>query len=186
MDVFIEQLVKRKANARSISVIIGVVLMLVLLPVICFYLAFNFMAYFLYIGIFIIMFGIYLAWYFITSQRVEYEYSVAGGTLSVAKIIAKRKRKKIVNVEVKDFDLLCKASDSRLNGRRFVKHYSAAGDVKDEENTYCATFNSPAFGSCVLFFTPNEKILQAMKSHLKKDIVLELFYHRGTQNGSNR
>ena len=49
--------------------------------------------------------------------------------------------------------------------------------MRKSENYY-AVYNSAAFGRCLLIFTPNEQILQGMKKHLNKDIVLKLFYNR--------
>lgn len=184
MDIFNEQVVKRKTNARSVAVIIAVISLLILLPAICGLLAFIITPYFAYIGLFVLIFGIYLAWYFITSQRVEYEYSVSGGVLDVAKIVSKRKRKRVTKLEIKDIDLFCKINDKRIGERNYAKHFVAAENPKDLENTYCAVYNDPARGRTILMFTPNEKIREAMKPSLKKDIVLEMFYHRGTQNGS--
>lgn len=184
MDIFIEQVVKRKRNVRSVGIIVLVISLLILLPVLCGALAFVITPYFAYIGLFVLIIGIYLAWYFITSQRVEYEYSVTGGTLDVSKIISKRKRKRITRVEIKDIDLFCKINDKRINEKNYAKHFMAAADLKDNENTYAAVYNNPAQGRTILMFTPNEKIREGMKDYLKKDIVLEMFYHRGTYNGN--
>ncbi len=184
MDVFIEQVIKRKRNAKSIAVIVLVLSLLVLIPVFCFVLAFIMIPYFAYVGLFVFIIGIYLAWYFITGQRVEYEYSVVSGTLDIAKIISKRKRKRITKVEIKDIELFCKISDNRINEKIYQKQFMAAGDPNDEENTYCVVYNSPAYGRTILTFTPNEKIREGMKPYLKKEIVLEMFYNRGTRNGS--
>lgn len=185
MDIFIEQVVKRKRNAKSVAVIIATLALLILLPVTCGCLAFIITPYFAYVGLFIFMIGIYLAWYFITSQRVEFEYSVTGDTLDVSKIVSKRKRKRVVRVEIKEIDLFCKIDDERLNEKSYTKHFIAAENPNDIEKTYCAVYNNPALGRTILTFTPNEKIRQAMKPYLKKDIVLEMFYHRGNQYGNH-
>lgn len=182
MEIFFEQVVKRKRNAKSTGIIILTVFLLLFLPALCIVLAYIIQAYFIYIGLFVLIFGIYLAWYFITSQRVEYEYAVSGDTLEIAKIVSKRKRKRMTKLEIKDIDLFCKIDDKRVNERGYAKHISAAEDPRDTKNTYCAVYNDPARGRTLLVFTPNKKIREAMKPHLKKDIVLEMFYHRGPRN----
>lgn len=184
MDAFIEQVIKRKRNARSVAIIVLVISLLVLLPVICGFLAFIITPYFAYISLFVLMIGIYLAWYFITGQRVEYEYSVNVGTLDIAKVISKRKRKRITKVEIKDIELFCKVSDKRINEMVYQKHFMAAGDPSDKENTYCIVYRSEAYGRTILTFSPNEKIRQGMKPFLKKEIVLEMFYNRGPRDGN--
>lgn len=184
MDIFIEQVIKRKRNAKSIAIIVLVLSLLILIPVFCFMLAFIITPYFMYIGLFIFMIGIYLAWYFITGQRVEYEYSVTSGTLDVSKIISKRKRKRVTKIEISDIDLFCKMSDKRITEKNYQKQFMAASDPNDKENTYCVVYHSPAYGRTILTFTPNEKIREGMKPYLKKEIVLEMFYNRGPRNGS--
>lgn len=184
MEVFIEQVIKRERTARSVAIIVLVISLLILVPVTCGVLAFIITPYLLYVGLFIFMIGIYLAWFFITGQRIEFEYSVASGTLDIAKIISKRKRRRVTKVEIKDIDLFCKVTDKRINERVYQKHFMAAGDPNDKENTYCIVYNNPAYGRTILTFSPNEKIRQAMKPHLKKEIVLEMFYNRGPRNGS--
>lgn len=185
MDAFIEQVVKRKRNARSVAIIVLVIGLLILLPVICCLLAYVITPYFIYIGLFIFVIGIYLAWFFITGQRVEFEYSVNLGTLDIAKVISKRKRRRVTKVEIKDIDLFCKVTDKRIDEKIYQKQFMAAGDPNDKENTYCIVYHSPAYGRTILTFTPNEKIRQGMKPYLKKEIVLEMFYNRGPQNGSH-
>lgn len=184
MDIFIEQVVKRKRNAKSIAIIVLVLSLLILIPAICCVLAFIAIPYFAYIGLFIFIIGIYLAWYFITGQRVEFEYSVNSGTLDIAKIISKRKRKRVTKVEIKDIDLFCKVTDKRINERNYQKQFMAAADPNDNENTYCVVYQNPAYGRTILTFTPNEKIREGMKPYLKKEIVLEMFYNRGPRNGN--
>ena len=58
----------------------------------------------------------------------------------------------------------------------------ASGEIPSykvaEDENYYAAFNSPAFGKCLLIFTPNENILEGMKSHLDKKLVIKLFYRK--------
>ncbi|MCH5299875.1 MAG: hypothetical protein J1E56_01035 [Ruminococcus sp.] len=184
MDVFIEQVIKRKRNVKSIAIIVLVLSLLILAPVICCLLAFVITPYFVYIGLFVFIIGIYLAWYFITGQRIEYEYSVASGTLDISKIISKRKRKRVTKIEIADIDLFCKITDKRINERKYQKQFMAAADPNDKENTYCVVYHSTAYGRTILTFTPNEKIREGMKPYLKKEIMLEMFYNRGSRNGT--
>jgi hypothetical protein len=61
---------------------------------------------------------------------------------------------------------------------RFSKNYIAAADIDKESENFYATFNSPAYGKCLLIFTPNEQILQEMKPHLNRNLVVKLFYKK--------
>lgn len=179
-DIFIEQLVKRKRRGRDIAVFIITLALVILIPVIFVALAIMklVVAYFIYIAFFLLMFGIWFIWYVRSSQNVEFEYQMVQDTIVVSKITAKRRRKEIVRIDVKLFDCLAKANDDSVKNLNFMKAYEACEDFSDDDNTYYAVYQHAAYGRTALIFTPNEKILKAMKPYLKKDIVLKLFYSR--------
>lgn len=151
----------------------------ILIPVMCCLLAYVITPYMIYIGLFIFMVGIYIVWYVITSQKVDFEYSVAGGELDIAKVISLRKRKKICSIKINEIDKLGKGEET-VDNMRFSKSYIACADIDKTDDNYYAVFNSPAYGRCLLIFNPNDDILKVMKGHLKKDIILKLFYNRNT------
>lgn len=179
-DIFIEQLVKKKRKVKDRIIFIVTLLLVILIPVLFIVLAKMqiLIAYFIYIAFFLLLFGVWLVWFIRTNQNVEYEYQMVQEVIVVSKITAKRKRKEIVKIDVKLFDRLAKAKDDSVKNLNFMKVYEACADFYDEENTYYAVYQHPAYGRTALFFTPNEKILNAMKPYLKKDIVLKLFYNR--------
>ena len=100
-------------------------------------------------------------------------------TLVVSKIIAKRKRKELIKVDVRHFDDLAKGNNNSYNKTKFTKVFEACADLNKEDDIYYAVFTHAGYGKCALLFNPEEKILKAMKPYLKKDIVLKLFYNRG-------
>lgn len=178
MEGFIEQVVKRKNGSKQLFIKIISIVILVSIPFIAAALAIALqIQYIMFIGLFLTLGGIYAVWYVFSCQKVEYEYSVAGNDLDIAKIIALRKRKKICRVPINEIEELTK-DESKLNNVRITKSFYAACDVKSTEDNYYAIFNDPAYGKCVLIFNPNETILEGMKSHLNKKIVLRLFYNR--------
>ncbi len=177
MEGFNEQVVKRKNKLKNLIIKIVAVLLLITVPVICIMLAYVITSYMIYVGLFLFLGGIYLVWYVFSSQKVEFEYSVAGDELDISKIISLRKRKKVCKVPIREIEKLEKNEDI-INNMRFTKTFIAARDVDAKDENYYAVFNSPAYGKCLLIFSPNEQILQGMKPYLKKDIVIKLFYNR--------
>lgn len=177
MEGFNEQVVKRVNKLKNTVIKVLSIVLLITVPIICVLLAYVITPYMIYVGLFLLMGGIYIVWYVITSQRVEFEYSVAGDELNVAKIISLRKRKRICKVPIREIELLEKG-DGAIKDMRFSKTFIAAGDLDKSDENYYAVFNSAAYGKCLLVFSPNEQILLGMKSYLNKDIVLKLFYHR--------
>lgn len=177
MDTIVEQLVIKKRKAADIAKIILTILMAILLPLICILLAYKVQAYFIYISFFVFLICIYLAWYIITSQYVEFEYAITNNNITVDKIIAKRKRKKLLDLDIRQFENLCKITDSKVANKKFTKYTIAAQDI-DSNETYVATYHSEAYGNCALFFTPSDKVLEAMRPYLKREIMMDLFYKK--------
>lgn len=177
MEVFNEQVVKRAKKPRNLIIKILAVFLLIAIPTLCFVLAPLVLAYLIYVGFFLFLGGIYVVWYIFNIQKVDFEYSVVGDELKIAKIIALRKRKKICTVPIRDIEMVEK-SDEKISNIRFMKTFVAARDIDAKDENYYVVFNSVAYGRCLLIFTPNEQILQGMKPFLNKDIVLQLFYHR--------
>ena len=109
--------------------------------------------------------------------KVDFEYSVSGNELEIAKVVALRKRKTMCKVQINEIERLEK-DDTEIKKMRFLKTFIAARDIDSKDENYFAVFNSPAYGRCLLVFTPNEDILNGMKPHLNKNIVVQLFYKR--------
>ena len=60
----------------------------------------------------------------------------------------------------------------------FVFTDIAARDINSKGENYFALFNDPAYGRCMLVFTPNVQILEGMKPRLNKELMLRLFYNK--------
>lgn len=178
MEGFNEQIVKRAKKPKNLIIKIISVLLLFAVPAICVLLALALkIPYIIYLGFFLFLGGIYAVWYVFTSQKVEFEYSVVGGDLEISKVIALRKRKKICKVKISEIEQLEQGENS-IDGMRFSKSFYAARDIDASDENYYAVFNSTAYGKSLLVFNPNEQILNGMKSHLNRTIVVKLFYQR--------
>ena len=127
------------------------------------------------VAIFILLFCIYFAWYFITSLNVEYEYAFLSSTLRIDKVIAKRRRKKIVKLDVKRLDDFFPYDDQEMTKNNFTKVYRASAKEFADEN-YVASFHDEEKGKCAVIFTPNEEFLNAMKPYFSADIRKKLFF----------
>lgn len=177
MNNFNEQVVRRTKKPKNLIIKIVAVLLLILVPATIFALAFVITAYLVYVAFFVFLGGIYVVWYVFSIQKVDFEYSVSGNELTVAKVIALRKRKNICKIQINEIERLEK-DDTEIKKMRFLKTFIAARDIDAKDENYFAVFNSPAYGRCLLVFTPNEDILNGMKPHLNKNIVVQLFYKR--------
>ncbi len=179
MEGFNEQVVHRATKPKNIIIKIISILLLITVPLICIMLAYVIVPYMIYVGLFLFLGGIYAVWYVFTSQKVDFEYSISGDELQVSKVIALRKRKKVCKVSIREIDTLTKDEDE-IAKRKYNKTFIAAGDIDAKDENYFATFNSPAYGKCLLIFTPNEQILQGMKPFMRKEVLLNVFYKKST------
>ena len=179
-DIFIEQLVKKKRAARDKVVFTATIILVIIIPSALTLLALRdvIMHYFVILALFFFLMGVWFIWFIRSHQNVEFEYQMVQDILVVSKIIAKRKRRELLRLDTHNIDILAKGGDAGVNNIKIVKVVDAAIDSSDEKNTYCAVYSHAGGGRRALFFNPNEKVLNAMKPYLKKDIVLKLFYNR--------
>ncbi|MCD7823157.1 MAG: hypothetical protein LUG86_03945 [Oscillospiraceae bacterium] len=113
------------------------------------------------LGILLAVGILYLGYYLIGRLNVEYEYCVAGTSISVDKIIDRKKRKPLCSFELRD---AVGFYHSRKDQGDAVA-YSVEGN---EGDVYTIEFNDPQSGKVYLYFTPDEKTLQMVSIYLPR------------------
>lgn len=174
MDNLVEQVVKKNKNASYYVKVLVCILIDLLVPVTFFVLGFTVQAYCIYIAIFVIPFLIWGSYMFITSLNVDYEYSLLGSTLGIAKIIAKRKRKNLMKIEIKEATDLFKYDEKELNNHKLSKVFFFASDDYSDEN-YVLCSHSEIRNNFAIIIKPNEELLNAMKPYLNREIRKKVF-----------
>lgn len=175
MDHLVEQVVKKQKNSKYYLNIALIIIVAIMIPITIVIVALAVQrAYLIYIAFFVSLFCIYGAWMFITGLKIDYEYATLGGTFRVDKIIAKRNRKNIIKLDIKAIDDMFKYSDEEMSARKFNKVYYVGAQEYSNDNCV-VTFVSEAKGRCAVVFSPNEKILQALRPHLKHEIVRKFY-----------
>ena len=178
MDILVEQVVKKKKDARYYINIALIIFFAVAIPATLIILALTTMTpYLIYAAVFAILFEIYGVWYFITSLRVEYEYAFLPTTLRVDKVISKRKRRPVLKVDVKTLDGFFPFSDEEMSKHKFTKVYRVGASEFSPEN-YVASYHSEAKGRVAIIFTPNEELIEAMKPYFSSELRRQLFKER--------
>ena len=162
MDTFAEQLVVKPMTPQDQLKKTGLILVTVVLCLGLTYLSLTFMPLILLV----VCAVAYGAYFLITGMNVEYEYSVTNGELDVDKIIAKRKRKHMLTVKISDFETLGLESEAKFDNT--VTTF-LVGDG-DEEHYYAADFQHESLGRVRLVFSPNERVLEAIRSSLKRGL----------------
>ncbi len=162
-DIFVEQLVERKKDSKSrmkkIALIIGGIILT--------FLSFEFLFSLSFILIALIWFMVY---FFYVRENVEYEYSFTSGELDIDKIMNRSKRKHMLTVDVREFEIMVKKNlenDYReLNN--FTKSYDySSGEIN--ENVYIAVFRKDK-ERVKLTFEPNEKTLNSIRMYIPNKV----------------
>ncbi len=108
------------------------------------------------IGIGIVWGGIWLA----GRLNVEYEYIIADGEMQIDKIYNKRSRKSLISFKLR-------SAEAFSRGQRDERDASEI-DVRGEGECYSIVFSDAELGKAVLWFTPDERTLEAITPYLPK------------------
>ncbi len=166
MDTFVEQIVAKKKGPKEIAIIAGTIFLTVVLV----FLLFIFLGYF---SLVIDMLLIYGAWWLVTSQNIEYEYSVTNGDIDIDQIIAQRKRKRVVSVAGSKIETAGPYNPAEFAGRRFDRTVMAAPS-EVEPGVWYFTYRSKKSGSTLVIFQPEERVMEAFKAALPKLLMLDV------------
>ncbi len=101
--------------------------------------------------------GGYMTYLLVQGRYVEYEYTFTNGELDIDKIIAQKKRKELLSVEVRTFTDFGKYSDD-------MTLVMATDNIISNE--YYADFEHSEYGKTRLVFVPDEKMLGNIKKFL--------------------
>lgn len=174
-DVYIEQLVKRKNNAASILIRVGIILGAVVVgaAIIVFAPLAGPFSSILFLIFGLLIYGSYLAF---VSQSVEYEYIITNGDIDIDKIIAQRRRKRILSFKCRDIDKMGRYDAKEHASTEYNKKYFVQ-DAADENPWYLA-YTSPKHGRVLVVFSGYERILNAMRPFLTRELIMNVFVNR--------
>ncbi len=174
MDIFVEQIVKKAPNgkdtAKKVLLVVGMCLLAALLAFVMMFMpAFSGVALLLLFGV---MYGGY---YLITGCDVEYEYIVTNGEIDIDKIIAKRKRSRLITGKVSSFEAFGKY-ESAPDIDSSVTIVSAVGTSLsgNETEMWYADFTHASAGKVRLIISAEEKVIEAIKPFLPRQLKVNL------------
>lgn len=162
MEGIREQLVKKPVTGSDRAKTYGVLAAALLVAVIVFMLVNIFLGSTMVI-VAIILAGVIL-WggYWLTGEfNVEYEYCFSAGELTVDKIINQKRRKPMCSIDLRSADSFTK-SPRKLPD---VTVINACGDSGEQ---YAIEYTDTKYGRCVFLFTPDERMLEAVKPYLPR------------------
>lgn len=109
-------------------------------------------------------------------NRVEFDYSVTGNRLYIDKVIDKKARKKLMNIEIGNIEDLGVIDGDNIPDDRYARTKDCS-DGKLEGSFYCV-YRESGKGKCLLIFSPNEKIINGMRPHMTRELVMKYFYNK--------
>ena len=160
-DAYAECLVKRKDPAYAFPAKAGITVLLVVA---------LFAAFVSLLGLVLLVAAGVAAYFVYTSFSVEYEYLFVEGDLSIDRILAKSRRKKVLECKKDEIQIVA-PSDSYM-----LKDYEKSGmKVKDCSSgtgakTYSLIYQQGA--DCVkVIFEPNDRLLRSMRNYIPRKVV---------------
>ena len=172
-DVFIEYMVKQQKTLKTFLlkalIIAGTIILALILLLFSHALGmFSFVAVLFVVGSF------YGAYFLVTSLNLEFEYSITNGEMDVDKIIAQRKRQRLISVRWRNVEAFGRYKPSEHTGKSSAEKIFACDNPGNDNLWYCIT-RVPQKGQVFLVFNANEKMLEAIKKYLPKPLLFAAF-----------
>ena len=173
MVFFNENLVPRKKTGKDAIIIVGVILLGIVLTCA--------LALFLFgmpiVGQFVLLLiaGVwYVAYKLISRRRVEFEYIVTNGDMDVDKIVAKRKRTRLLSVNAKEIEVMAPIDDPNFQRDQQNINIMERLDVSSgdpQARRYFAVFMKEGKRTLIIF-EPTRKMLAIFKRYRPQNIHL--------------
>lgn len=163
MDMFIEKIVKKRKSAVDILLILLIVggtivisyLLMLLIP---------------QFSMILIIALFYLAYILISKLNIEYEYALTNGDLDIDMIINQKKRKRLISVNCKDFDIVAKVDSSQYT--RDIKECNNIKDYTSRSKNAGVWFISMRKDgqATVILFEPLEKMIESFTVYIPRKV----------------
>ena len=176
MDIFFEQLVVKKKTALDFLKKLGIALAAIILFVLLVVIIPKLLPAFGYFGVMLGVAGVFGAYYLISYMYTEYEYIITNGELDIDKIVGRRKRKRIITVNTKDFTQFGIYDKNEHISQSYDLILYVCHNQKSDGNYYAVTEHR-TFGKCLIVMSLNENMVDAFKKTVKKTAIKSLQSH---------
>lgn len=173
MDVFLEYIVPHKKGTKDVLKIVGIlVALLVVMTAIGVLTLMS--AAFASVSFVLLAAAVFGAYYLITAQNIEYEYIVTNGEIDVDMIINRRKRKRLITVHSRTFDVVAPVGSPEHRGEENATYTRVidASSASDNGKAYFASFSKDG-QRIKLIFEPTEKMLEAFKTFVPRNVFIK-------------
>lgn len=176
MDIFYEYLIKREKTGKDKILSVLYIAAAVLLTFIFMFI----LGYFLRGFELLLVVGVwYGAVQLIRRSDVEYEYILTNSVLDIDRIIAKKRRKRIISIDFKTIEKCEPKQENAAGSIPNAKVLDLTADINGA-NVYYVDF-SKGSEQYRVYFQPNEKILSGLKNANPRFVSVE---QNNTEDGS--
>lgn len=167
MDNYSEQLVARRRNNSDIAKLIGIGLgtILVASAIMFFAIMLGFFSLVI-IAVLILFLGVWL----MSNQSIEYEYILTNDEIDIDKIIGRRKRKRMITLNLKSAEEFAQYPPEKDSGADATV-YASSGT---EQDAYYLLVNHSGYGRVKLIFNPNEKMRESIIQELPNALRVKI------------
>lgn len=173
---FVEQLVQKKKSGKDVALLIGLWALALLIATALLYFALGLTAQSgnstpVALAILLAVGDFWLAFKLSSNFTVEYEYSAFEGELMIDKIVAKRKRTRIVQVAAKKIEQLSPMEARAEETGKFDRVVVAAPSQK--EATWFVTYSGKKNGRTLVLFAPSDEFFAELYKDQTRDVKAE-------------
>lgn len=169
MDVFVEQLVRRKKSGKDYAMVAGVIVLGIFL------LTAALMVPFLVPFQPFLIAGVCFGVYYVNSMRnLEFEYSTTNGDFTIDQITNRRSRKRICSFDLKMVEEMGRYNADALRGKSFGRQLKVGTDDAGTDAWYLIVRLKDS-GSTLILLNPDERMLGAMKSFLPRQVSVHAY-----------
>lgn len=167
MDNYYEQLVAKKKTGADIVKMIALSLAILLGASVCMYASMvSGFPFLIMIAVALLVLGVWL----ISGMNVEYEYIITNNEMDIDKIIGKRKRKRMITINL--------ALTDDFGGYPPKEEIEADTTVHAttglEKNAHFLLVRHNDYGKVKVIFNPNEKLREAIAQEIPKALSAKL------------
>lgn len=166
MDSYCEYIVKKKNGGKELALRLLIVLAALALFVLFMFLG-SVLRSFSMITTLLAFGALYGGYILITNMNIEYEYIVTNGEMDIDKIIAKRKRKRLLTVNARTFEKFGPFKEAEHASENYSNRVYAC-TTPDDPGCYYAVLTHQTMGRVLLVFSPNDNVLNNLKSYIPK------------------
>lgn len=166
-SVFVEQIIVREKTAKQTAYA------MLLMALTAILIAFSFVFLVPALAIILLLVLGFVMWRLLTEMNIEYEYSIFEGTIDIDRIVARRKRERVVSVSLQKAEVAGRYKPEEWRERGIDRVVMAAPSEKSE-GLYCFSYRSKKRGHTLVVFQPNERTMEAFEKGLPRLLQRDL------------